>query len=72
MSKGTISQRKIILAYLKEGKDITAFEALKLCGSLRLSGRIWELRERGYNIKTNMVIRSGKRVAQYHLIQEGE
>lgn len=72
MSKATVSQKRIILEALKDGKDITAFEALKMCGSLRLSGRIWDLREAGYNIKTNMVIRSGKRVAQYHLIKEGE
>lgn len=67
-----VSQSKIILAALKEGKDLTAFEALKLCGTLRLSGRIWDLRDQGYNIVTRMVIRNGKRVAQYHLVQEGE
>lgn len=66
-----VSQSKIILAALKEGKDLTAFEALKLCGTLRLSGRIWDLRDQGYNIVTRMVIRNGKRVAQYHLVQEG-
>lgn len=67
-----VSQSKIILAALKEGNDLTAFEALKLCGTLRLSGRIWDLRDQGYNIVTRMVIRNGKRVAQYHLVQEGE
>lgn len=72
MSKDKITQKKIILAALKDGHDITAFEALKMCGSLRLSGRIFELRESGYNIITRMVIRSGKRVAQYHLVKEGE
>ena len=70
MSKDTISQKKIILAALKDGQDITAYEALKLCGTLRLSAHIFVLREQGYNIKTNMVIRNGKRVAQYNLIQE--
>lgn len=72
MAMDKISQNKIILAALKEGQDLTAYEALKLCGSLRLSGRIWDLRERGFNIVTRMVIRGGKRVAQYHLVQEGE
>lgn len=72
MSK-TITQKKIILAALKDGQDLTAYEALKLCGSLRLSAHIFELREQGYNIQTNMVIRNGKRIAEYHLInEEGE
>lgn len=73
MSKKIVTEKKIILEALKNGQDLTALEALKLCGSLRLSGRIFELREQGYNIQTNMVIRNGKRIAEYHLInEEGE
>lgn len=73
MSKAIVTQKKIILAALKDGQDLTAYEALKLCGTLRLSAHIFALREQGYNIKTNMVIRNGKRIAEYHLInEEGE
>ena len=73
MSKDTISQKKIILEALKDGQDLTAYEALKLCGSLRLSAHIFALREQGYQIKTNMILRNGKRIAEYHLInEEGE
>lgn len=70
MAKDLISQNKVILDYLKEGHGLTALEALKLCGTLRLSGRIWELRSQGHNITTKMVVRNGKRIAQDHLEQE--
>lgn len=65
-----ISQEKIILEAMKSGDKITPLDALRLCGSLRLSGRIYDLREKGYNIKTNMVVRNGSRVAQYELIKD--
>ncbi len=64
------TQTAIILAELKEGKTVTALEAFKLCGSLRLSSIIFNLRERGYNIHTEMVTRNKKRIAEYSLIQE--
>lgn len=61
------TQKAIILAELKDGKTITALEAFKLCGSLRLSSIIFDLREEGYNITTTMVERNGKRIAEYSL-----
>lgn len=64
------TQTAIILAELKEGKTVTALEAFKLCGSLRLSSIIFNLRERGYNIHTEMVTRNKKRIAEYSLIQK--
>lgn len=64
------TQKAIILAELKEGKTVTALEAFKLCGSLRLSSIIFNLRERGYNIHTEMVTRNKKRIAEYSLIQK--
>lgn len=63
------SQNSLILKHLQSGKSITPIEALVLYGSLRLSGRIYELKERGYKIKTEIIeINSGKRVAKYTLI----
>lgn len=61
------SQIAIILAELKDGKKVTALEAFKLCGSLRLSSIIFDLRDKGYNITTTMVERNGKRIAEYTL-----
>ena len=43
-----------ILEYLKEHKQLTSMEAVKLFGTTRLSARIFELREEGYKIPTIM------------------
>lgn len=64
------SQTKIILERLQDGDKITALEAFQMCGSLRLSSIIFNLRERGYNIHTEMVTRNKKRIAEYSLIQK--
>lgn len=61
------TQKAIILAELKDGKTVTALEAFKLCGSLRLSSIIFSLRDEGYNITTTMVERNGKHIAEYSL-----
>lgn len=61
------TQKAIILAELKDGKRVTALEAFKVCGSLRLSSIIFCLRDEGYNITTTMVERNGKHIAEYSL-----
>lgn len=64
------SQTKIILERLQDGEKVTApLEAFQMCGSLRLSSIIFNLRERGYDIHTEMVTRNKKRIAEYSLIQ---
>lgn len=72
MAKG-YSQNDRILKYLKtHKKGITALQALNLCGCLRLSGRIWDLRHLGYDIRREMIAVRGedgetKYVARYTL-----
>ena len=45
-----------LLKYLQTHKrGITGQEALRLFGLYRLSAEIWELRNEGYNIVTDMV-----------------
>lgn len=67
------SQCDQILKYMKtHKKGITALEALNLCGCLRLSGRIWDLRHNGYSIHREMIAVRGeegetKYVARYSL-----
>lgn len=61
------TQTAIILAELEAGKTITALEAFSLCGTLRLSSIIYQLRDRGYNVVTEMVKRNGKTFAEYSL-----
>lgn len=46
------SQCKMILFYLKEYGKITAQDALKLCGCMRLAARIHDLRRKGIPIKS--------------------
>lgn len=63
-----MTQSAAILAHLKRGRTLTPLSALRLYDTLRLSGRILELRRRGHAISTTMVrLRSGKMIAQYQM-----
>jgi Helix-turn-helix domain len=63
------SQCEMILSHLRSGKTITPLEALNLYQCLSLAQRINNLRNDGHDIKTEMIrLRSGKRIAQYHLV----
>jgi hypothetical protein len=59
------SQREAIGRHLQSGRAITALEALKKFGCLRLSGRIYELKKEGMSIEKHMVRRGEKIVASY-------
>ena len=66
------SQCDKILAYMESGRSITPIEALGLFGCFRLSARIKDLRERGYMIRTNRIVRKNedgttKNYAEYSL-----
>lgn len=68
MTQTTDSQNALILLHLKQGKTLTSLEALRMFGCLRLSGRIFDLRKRGNQIKARtLTTLSGKRVAEYYL-----
>lgn len=63
------TQNKDILAYLQKGKSINPMKALKKFGCFRLSARIFELREMGYNIEMKRVTKHDKCYAEYKLIK---
>ena len=65
------SQNSQILVWLKKGRSITPRQALDLFDCLRLSGRIYELRNAGYDIRTRdkIVGPKKKHVAEYYLVQ---
>ena len=66
--KESRSQCNMIAAYLQSGYSITSLEALRLFGCLRLSSRIWDLKERGMNIqKKTIVLPNKKRVCEYFI-----
>lgn len=54
-SKHTRSQCDKILAHMQSGKGISQYEAAQKYGCYRLSARIWDLREQGYDISKTMV-----------------
>jgi biotin operon repressor len=62
-----MSHREEILLHLKTKQSITPLEALRKFGCFRLAARIQELREDGYNIQTNMVVKKGARFAKYSI-----
>lgn len=67
-----MSQSNQILAHLKKGKTITPLEALRLYGTMRLSDRINELKNKGHKIACTIceVRNSGgivSRIAKYRL-----
>lgn len=61
------SQCASLLRYLKKHKSITPLMALDVLGIYRLAGRIFELRQRGFDIKTTMIQTRHARVARYSL-----
>lgn len=64
----TKSQKVQIHNFLKSGKKLTALDALRKFGCLRLAARIADLRDEGVRIvSTPKVLRTGKRVVSYSL-----
>lgn len=62
------SQSEAILSYLKTGKTLTQLEALYMFNCMRLSGRIYDLRNKGWPIHKELIkTETGKRVAEYSL-----
>lgn len=65
------SQRNEILACLLTGERITPLDALKRFKTLRLSGRIYDLKADGYDVKSERFkTKSGKWVARYFIPRE--
>ncbi len=62
------TQNQLILNYLKNGNSITPLEALQKFNCFRLSARIFNLREDGYNIITNYITDDNKTYAEYRYI----
>ena len=62
-----MSQIDGIRAHLLRGKPITPIQALNLFGCFRLAAVIFNIREEGYTVETEMVHRNGKKWASYTL-----
>ena len=66
------SQNQAILEALERGETLSPIDALNRFGSFRLGARIYDLKQAGYNIATDIVKNGRKRYAQYRLIKEGQ
>ncbi|RPD86300.1 hypothetical protein EGK75_09270 [Neisseria weixii] len=68
----TEAQSKRILEYLQKGNSLTPLEALNMFGCMRLGARVYDLKNQGYAIVTEMVKdeKSGKTYASYRLMVE--
>jgi hypothetical protein len=62
------TQRDQILAHLRDGNSLTPLEALRRFGCFRLGARIWDLKQDGHDIRTELVDVNGKRVAKYRMV----
>ena len=76
MSK-KVNQTTKVKEHLIEKRKITSFEAFRLYGCTRLSAKIFELRQRGWHIETNMVEKTTRygdktEIAEYILVSKGE
>lgn len=62
------SQNDAILQYLQRGGKVTSLSALSLFGCLRLSGRAFDLRRAGFDVRDRWIeTTSGKRVKEYYI-----
>jgi len=63
-----MTQTKAIEKHLRAGKTLTALSALKLFNCLRLSGRVKEIRDKGVDVRTEMISVGKKRIARYYVL----
>lgn len=63
-----MTQKEMILEYLKEHKSMTKLQGLRELGIMNVGARIGELRQLGYEIETEMIqVKGKKKVARYYL-----
>jgi hypothetical protein len=68
IEQNTKTQSEQILEALQEGRSLTFLDALNEFGCARIGARVFELKQKGYRIKTTLrKLPSRKRVASYSL-----
>ena len=67
-----LTQKEKVLYHLKHFRSITSWEAIKEYHVTRLSAVIFDLREKGYNIKSirEENLETGTRFVRYYLLSE--
>lgn len=69
-----MNQEQLILKHLRRFKYISSFKAIELYGITRLSARIYNLRQDGYDIRTKFSYATNRygnlvRYADYYLVK---
>ena len=59
------TQNKMLKAILNQGTHITALDALKWIGSMRLAARVYDIKQEGYPVDKYVRTIDGKRVTYY-------
>jgi len=59
----------MILEYMVKFGSITPREALNKFNCFRLGARIWELKQKGYTINSEIITEDGKSYAKYSLVK---
>jgi len=62
-----MSKQELVKKHLLEGKTITHLEAERLYHHSRVSSTIHRLREKGYNVKTDMITDGESEFALYYI-----
>lgn len=62
------SQSRAIIDYLETGRTLTALEALKICGTMKLASRISEICASGYEIKKDWFVTDTKKRVRLYFI----
>ena len=55
-----MTQIDLVLEYMKQNGSITPIEAMSELGIMRLGARIWDLKDRGVQIKTEQETRKNR------------
>lgn len=63
------SQNNRIFEHLRDGGTLTPLEALDKFGCFRLSARIKNIKDAGFNVITEMVKSGKKRFASYRMVK---
>lgn len=60
-------QAQAILAALLEGQTVNPMDAMRLCGSWRLAARVGDLKENGWNVRSERISDGERTYAQYSI-----
>jgi hypothetical protein len=64
------NKTKSVLKHLQENKSINSWEAITLYKATRLAATIFDLKEQGHSITTEIIQDGRRRYAVYHYVGE--